>query len=288
MHPEYTFESNYLNIAGNRLHYIDEGHGPAIVMVHGNPTWSFFYRKAIKLLCKKYRVIAVDHIGCGLSDKPQNYNYCLSQHIENLTALLNHLNIKTCSLMVHDWGGAIGMGYAVQNIQSITGIVILNTAAFRSTAIPLRISLCRLPIIGEFIVRAMNGFAWPATFMAVTKKLTPETKKHYLLPYDSWRNRVAIYRFVKDIPLETDHPSYNTLVEIEEGLKRIKEEKIPMLILWGGEDFCFTKEFYDEWKRRFPKAQNVFFENFGHYILEDGFDDLQNYLESFFLKVSAT
>ena len=256
-----------------------------IVMVHGNPTWSFYFRNVVNLLCHNYRVIAVDHIGCGLSDKPQKYNYCLAQHIENLCALLEHLKIDSCSLIVHDWGGAIGMGYAVRNINAVRGIVILNTAAFRSADIPLRISLCRLPFIGEFIVRAMNGFAWPATFMAVTKKLTQDTKKYYLSPYNSWKNRIAIYRFVRDIPLESHHPSYPTLVEIEKGLQNIKGAKIPMLILWGGKDFCFNKNFYQEWKDRFPAAQSIFFEKYGHYILEDGYHEIAPHLESFFQKV---
>jgi len=284
LHPEYNFESHYLEVDGKRLHYIDEGCGPVIVMVHGNPTWSFYFRKAILHLLNNYRVIALDHIGCGLSDKPQNYNYCLDQHIQNLTTLLTHLKIDNCSLMVHDWGGAIGMGYAVRNLDSIKAIVILNTAAFRSTKIPLRISLCRLPIIGEIIVRGMNGFARPATSMAVTKKLSAETKKHYLLPYDSWNNRVAIYRFVRDIPLTTNHPSYSTLVEVENGLSKIKGCKIPMLILWGGQDFCFSKDFYDEWVQRFPTAHALFFNDFGHYILEDGFEEVQPHLDAFFQK----
>lgn len=285
MHPEYNFSSNFFRIDGHLLHYLDEGEGPVIVMVHGNPTWSFYFRNVVNLLRRKYRVIALDHIGCGLSDKPQEYNYCLSQHIENLCALLKHLKIVSCSLIVHDWGGAIGIGYAVRNINAVKGIVILNTAAFRSTDIPLRISLCRLPFIGEFIVRAMNGFAWPATYMAVTKKLSADTKNHYLSPYNSWKNRVAIYRFVKDIPLESNHPSYPTLVEIEKGLQKIKAAEIPMLILWGGKDFCFTKKFYQEWNDRFPAATSIFFKNYGHYILEDGYPEVAPYFESFFNKV---
>ena len=133
----------------------------------------------------------------------RTYSYCLAQHIENLDCLLRHLLIDRYSLVVHDWGGAIGIGCAVNHIDRIEKIVVMNTAAFRSTRIPLRIQLCRLPLLGEIIVRLFNGFAWPARFMAVKKKMDPAVAKAYLAPYNSWKNRVAIFNFVKDIPLNS-------------------------------------------------------------------------------------
>lgn len=281
MHPEYTFTSNYIEIESHRLHYIDEGKGPTLVLVHGNPTWSFFYRKLISSLRTQYRVIAIDHIGCGLSDKPQNYSYTLEQHINNLSAILSKLEIKKCSLILHDWGGAIGMGYAGKFPDSIEKLVVFNTAAFRSQALPKRIALCRVPIIGKLLVRGLNGFARAATYMAVTKPLDPLTKEYYLMPYDSWQNRVAIHEFVKDIPLNTTHPSYEKLVEVEQGLLRLKELQKPLLILWGGDDFCFTKEFFDEWCARFPEAEAHYFNNCGHYLLEDCFSEVDSILQRF-------
>ncbi len=116
VYPDYPFASHFLELDGGRLHYIDEGAGPVIVMVHGNPTWSYFFRHLISLLKKNYRVIALDHMGCGLSDKPQDYPYCLAQHIENLESLICHLQIDRFSLIVHDWGGAIGIGCAVNHM----------------------------------------------------------------------------------------------------------------------------------------------------------------------------
>jgi pimeloyl-ACP methyl ester carboxylesterase len=282
VHPEYSFESHFFSTHGHCLHYIDEGEGPVIVLVHGNPTWSFYYRNLIKLLSKRYRVISLDNIGCGLSDKPQAYDYCLENHIQNLTALLGDLNVTKCSLIVHDWGGAIGIGYAVRHIKNIEKIVILNTAAFRSKRIPFRIQICRWPVLGELLVRGLNGFAWPATFMAVTKPMDRSVKKMYLFPYSSWKNRIAVYNFVKDIPLTPSHPSYSTLVGIEQGLSLIQQKNIPMLILWGGKDFCFTEHFFFEWKERFPEAESHFFKNGGHYILEDHFTEIQPILSSFF------
>lgn len=253
-----------------------------IVMVHGNPTWSYFFRRLISLLSVTNRVIALDHMGCGLSDKPEEYDYCLSSHIHNLTYLLDHLEIRQCSLIVHDWGGAIGMGYAGRNPEVIEKLVVLNTAAFRSQRIPFRIRICRWPIIGSILVRGLNGFAWPATFMAVNKPMHAEVAKGFVAPYNTWKNRVAVDAFVKDIPLKASHPSYQTLVEVESGLALFKEKETPMLILWGGKDFCFNKFFYDEWCQRFPNAEKHYFIDAGHYILEDAFDEVRPKLLSFF------
>lgn len=286
VHPEYTFASHYLDIGGHRLHYIDEGQGPVLVALHGNPTWSFFYRKVIARFRHHYRVIALDNMGCGFSDKPQEYEYTLERHISNLSSVLESLTIDSCSLMVHDWGGAIGMGYAVRNPEKIQKIVVCNTAAFRSRRLPLRIRICRLPVIGEILVRGVNGFAAPATFMAVNHPLAPETKKWYLLPYDSWRNRIAIHRFVQDIPLNEHHQSYSTLLEIEQGLETLANKGVPLLILWGGKDFCFTEDFYRQWKSRFPMAKAHLFPQLGHYLLEDGFEEIAPYLDAFLLPES--
>lgn len=282
MFPDYTFQPNYLSLDGNKLHYIDEGDGPVIVMVHGNPTWSYFFRRAITLLKTNYRVIAVDHMGCGLSDKPQKYNYTLAQHIENVERLLEHLEVEKYSLVVHDWGGAIGFGCAVKSPSSIEKIVIMNTAAFRSSRIPFRIQLCRLPVLGKIIVRLFNGFAWPALFMAVEQKMPKDVAQAYVHPYDSWNNRVAVHRFVMDIPMSPEHESYGSLVEIEDQLESLQALKIPVMILWGGQDFCFNTSFYDEWKRRFPGAENHFFADGGHYILEDKWPEIAPLLKTFF------
>jgi cis-3-alkyl-4-acyloxetan-2-one decarboxylase len=282
VYPDYPFKSHFFTIDSNKIHYVDEGNGDVIVMVHGNPTWSFYYRRLISLLAKEHRVIAIDHMGCGLSDKPQDYNYCLQNHINNLEALLADLDVKDFSLVVHDWGGAIGMGVAANNPGALKRAMVLNTAAFRSQRIPFRISVCRWPLIGEPLVRGLNGFAWPAVFMAVTKKMTKETARAFLAPYNSWHNRVAVSAFVKDIPLTPDHPSYAALLAVEQGLERLQDSGLPMLICWGGKDFCFNREFYDEWCLRFPKADSHYFPESGHYILEDAFDEIAPLATQFF------
>lgn len=267
---EYPFRSHY-HVLGdtNKLHYIDEGDGPVVVLVHGNPTWSYYYRNLITKLKNDFRVIAVDNIGCGYSDKPQDYLYTLENHIQNIGSLLNSLGLERYSLVLHDWGGAIGMGVAGRSLESIEKIIVMNTAAFRSTRIPFRIRICKTPILGEIIVRLFNGFAWPATFMAIETKMQSDVKEGFLTPYNSWKNRIATHRFVQDIPLTESHRSYGTLVKVEEGLEGIREANVPLLVLWGGRDFCFTDHFYKEWLVRFPEAKHSYYSDAGHYLLED-------------------
>jgi len=269
---QYPFTPKNFTIDGHSLSYLDEGQGPVVVMLHGNPTWSFFYRNLVNLLKGGHRVIVPDHMGCGLSDKPQNYSYTLRTHIDNLHKLLDHLAIKELSLVMHDWGGAIGMGYAVRYQEKVRSLVVMNTAAFRSKRLPWRIGICRLPILGPLLVRGLNGFAWPATFMAVSQPMPHEVKRGFLAPYDCWRNRIAVLRFVQDIPRSPRHRSWETLIEIEAGLNRLVGK--PMLICWGGRDFCFSRHFFEEWQRRFPGAEAHYFQAAGHYLLEDAPDDV--------------
>jgi len=251
-------------------------------MVHGNPTWSFYYRKLVTLLSEKYRVIAPDHMGCGLSDKPQQYDYTLKNHISALNHLLDHLKIDNYSLVVHDWGGPIGIGCGVKKPERVDKLLLFNTAAFRSTRIPFRIRICRYPFIGSLIVRGLNGFCLPATFMAVNKRLPADVKKGYLQPYNSWANRVAINAFVRDIPLSPSHPSYSDLGAVEEGLDSLRKRNIPMMVIWGAKDFCFNDHYYNEWRRRFPDADYHYLKDCGHYVLEDGWPEIQQLATRFF------
>ncbi len=276
----YPFIAKKITIGGHALSYLDEGQGPVIVMLHGNPTWSFYYRNLVAHLGGQYRLIVPDHMGCGNSDKPQEYPYTLKTHIDNLEQLLHELNVEKFSLVVHDWGGAIGMGLAARQPLRIESLVILNTAAFPSTRIPLRISICRIPVFGDILVRGFNGFAGPAVSMAVSKPLSKDVAKGYLKPYDSWANRIAVLRFVQDIPLSSKDVSWETLLEVEKGLSRF--QNTPMLILWGGRDFCFNRHYFDEWTKRFPDAQSHFFPNAGHYVLEDALDEIAPLIATFF------
>jgi haloalkane dehalogenase len=276
---EYPFQSRFIDVGGHRLAYLDEGQGPTVVMVHGNPSWSYLYRNLVSNLRDRYRCIVPDHLGCGFSDKPADYPYRLYNHIDNLERLLDSLGVDRCVLVVHDWGGAIGMGWAGKNPERVAGVVVLNTAAFRSQRIPLRIAVCRWPILGPLLVRGLNGFAGAAVSMAVTQPMRPEVAKGFLAPYDSWQNRIAVLRFVEDIPMDERHPSWAILVAIEDSLERLRT--CPLLLCWGGQDFCFNDEFYHEWQRRFPQAEAHYFADAGHYVLEDALPRIQPLIERF-------
>lgn len=285
---EYPFQGKLFEQPGAQksggsvqMHYLDEGEGPVVLMLHGNPTWSFFYRNLVNtLVAAGFRCIAPDHVGCGLSDKPRSYTYTLKRRIEDIERLVDYLGIRRFSLVVHDWGGAIGCGLAGRRPESLEKLVVLNTAAFRSKHIPWRIAAVKAPVIGEAIIRGVNGFAWPATWMAVSSKpLDPAVKSGYLWPYRNWADRVAVWNFVKDIPLQKRHCSYAALLEVETELSRLKDK--PVQIVWGGKDFCFNGHFFKRWCELFPEAETHLYEECGHYILEDGGNKVLTQISSF-------
>jgi haloalkane dehalogenase len=264
-----------------RYHFVDEGNpnNPPVLMLHGNPTWTFYYRRLISALKQDYRIIAPDHMGCGFSDKPQNYSYRLSNHTANVEALVDHLGLQNITLICHDWGGAIGMGLATRRPDLFNRFVILNTAAWRSNRMPKRIAACRIPLFGGLAVRGLNGFALAATRMAVVKPLDKVAKAGLLYPYNSWQNRIAILRFVQDIPMDPCHPSYDCLKQTERRLYRLRGK--PMKICWGMKDWCFDNIFLKEWRERFPKASVTEYPHAGHYILEDAHEAVIPEIEHF-------
>ncbi len=286
---EYPFTGHRLTVGNASMHYVDEGpwDGSAretLLMVHGNPTWSFAWRKLITAFSSTCRVVAPDHIGCGLSEKPVDYPYRLGQHIDNLCELIEKRDLHRITLIAHDWGGAIGMGAASRLKERFERIVLLNTAAFRSTRIPFRIAVCKWPIVGPLAVRGFNLFSRSALWMAVEKpeRFTRAARAGYLAPYDSWNNRQAVLRFVQDIPLRPTHPSYADLVEVEQGLKNFHQT--PMLLIWGEKDWCFTVDFLREFQRRFPHAETVSIPDAGHYVFEDAPETIIASLSEFLMK----
>ncbi len=281
---QYPFESHSFEIIHEaerlQLHYLDEGpkDAPVVVMLHGNPTWSYYYRHVIESLKGPFRCIVPDHMGMGLSSKPENYPYNLARRIEDVEALLKSLDVKSFSLIVHDWGGAIGSGVATNDPSRVNKIVYLNTGAFIDSHIPWQIALCRFPWWSDFCMRGLNLFAWPATFMASSKGLSKEIKEAYLAPYKSYVDRVAIARFVQDIPMEKNHPTYATLKGIEGKLPNLKCSK---LLLWGAEDFCFSMHFHKRFQEIFPDAQSHVYTDAGHYVLEDAHGDIEKRIREF-------
>jgi len=262
--------ASHTTASGARMSYVDEGprSDEAVLMLHGNPTWSFYYRNLIRDLSGSLRCIAPDHVGMGLSDKPSGYAYTLASRIADIEGLVAGLGLKRIHLVVHDWGGAIGFGVATRHPDRVGRIVIQNTAAFPSARIPARIALCRAPVVGAFIVRGLNGFAEPATWMAMaSRRLTWQERRGYLHPYDSWAHRIGVHRFVRDIPLERAHPSRQELETIAANLGRLSSRE--KMVVWGARDFCFDDTFLSRWREIYPEAQVERLGNAGHYVLED-------------------
>ncbi|MFN2287610.1 MAG: alpha/beta fold hydrolase [Chromatocurvus sp.] len=296
----YPFTSRWLTINGQRMHYIDEGprDAPVLLMLHGNPTWSFYYRNLVLRLRDRYRCIVPDHIGCGLSDKPGDaeYDYHLAQRISDLDALVRATvgdnvgdnvsdNVEEeapLSLIAHDWGGMIGFGWAAPRAHRIERCVILNTAAFPLPAekrFPFALWLAGRTRLGAVLVRGMNAFSAMAAWIAFKKPVSKAVRAAYTGPYNSWKNRIATLRFVQDIPLKPEDRAYDLVAGTAAQLHRFTET--PTLLVWGLRDFVFDQSFYRVWQRYLPDAQCHPLADCGHYVLEDGGEPLLDRIETF-------
>ncbi|MBI5364219.1 MAG: alpha/beta fold hydrolase [Planctomycetes bacterium] len=280
---EYPFTARFLDTPAGRLHYVDEGPraAPVVLCLHGNPTWSFYWRALVRGLSDRWRVVALDHLGCGLSDKPEDWSYTLEAHVANVEALVEALALDRITLAVHDWGGAIGMGFARRHPALVQRLLITNTAAFASDRMPLRIRVCRTPLLGEFLVRRLNAFAGLAPRMASARRggIPELARRGLLLPYDSSAHRVAIARFVQDIPMSSAHPSWNELAATDAAIASFAH--LPACIAWGERDWCFSRPFFEEWKRRLPSAETELYPRAGHYLMEDEGDAVVRRARSF-------
>lgn len=285
--PElYPFTGKFLETKdGVKMHYLDEGSGKPVVMVHGNPTWSFYYRKLAEALKQGNRVIVPDHIGCGLSDKPGDnlYDYTLKSRADDLEFLLEKLGVKEkITLVLHDWGGMIGMTYAVRHPERIEKIVLMNTGAFflpPEKAFPPAMWLARTPL-GTLLVRGFNAFAAVSARVCCKRRaLSPELRRAYTAPYNNWANRIATLRFVQDVPVRPEDQAYPVVKETQEKLGLFAD--LPILIFWGMKDFIFDEHFLNVWRRLYPKAEVHEYPDCGHYILEDAREEIIPLIKKF-------
>jgi len=262
---------------GWRQAYIDVGQGAPVVCVHGNPSWSFYFHRIIREFAATHRVIVPDHIGMGRSDAPRpgQYDFHFEQRVDDLDALLgellsDELPDQKITLVVHDWGGIIGLRYALRHPERIGRLVVLNTAAFpllKGKQLPWQIALVRNSKIGAWACTQWNAFALGAAWFGVVRPQNPELRKALLEPYKDADRRRTILEFVRDIPLHALDRGYSELVQTEQQLKRLKDK--PMLLLWGLRDFVFDADYYHEFARRFPDARKVPLSDAGHYVLFD-------------------
>lgn len=275
----YPFTGCRLDRPGGQLHFLDEGRGEPLVMLHGNPTWSFYYRQLVLALRDRYRCVVPDHIGCGLSDKPpqSRYDYALKSRVDDLEALLDQLGLTAnLTLILHDWGGMIGMAYAARHPERIQRIVASNTAAFRlpsTTRLPRSLWLGRNTRLGAWLILKQNAFCRAAARWCVTRRpLPPNVRSMYLMPYDTPDHRLAVLKFVQTIPLKDTDPGYDIVTGVENALPRFRN--VPTLLLWGMKDFVFDRHFLAQWQRHFPHAETYTWPNAGHYLLEDATDEV--------------
>lgn len=260
---------------GLSMSYLDEGprDGDVVVMVHGNPSWSYYWRTLVAGLSDRYRCIVPDHIGMGLSDKPSDdrYAYTLQSRVDDLDALLAHLGITgPVTLAVHDWGGMIGFGWALSHHAQVKRLVVLNTAAFPMPAakkMPWQIALGRHWKVGEWIIRTFNAFSAGASRLGVERKMPADVRRAYVSPYDSYANRISTIRFMQDIPLSPADKAWPLLERAGKALPSFADR--PAFIGWGLRDFVFDHHFLAEFKAALPQAQVHAFEDAGHYVLED-------------------
>jgi len=296
--PRYPFAPQRFEVRpGIAMSYLDEGprDGEVVVMLHGNPSWSYYWRHLVLALRdpavgKAYRCIVPDHIGMGLSDKPNDlpsasphYRYTLQSRVDDLGALLDHLGIDgPVTLAVHDWGGMIGFGWALSHASQVRRLIITNTAAFPLPAakkMPWQLSFGRDLRIGGALIRAFNLFSAGASWLGVERRMPPDVRRAYVAPYDSWANRISTLRFMQDIPLRAGDPAWAL---VEEAGRRLPEfTDRPTFIGWGLKDFVFDHHILDGFRQALPQAQVRAYDDAGHYVLEDKHEELVPMMRAF-------
>lgn len=289
--PGYDFPANHFRHQhGHRQHYVDVGSGDPVLMLHGNPSWSYYYRRLISALCVDHRCIVPDHIGMGLSDKPDaaDYDYHLKQRVDDLDALIAHLidaggaPERGWTLIVHDWGGMIGMAYACRYPERIARLVILNTGAFpnpKALSLPWTLRLARDSWLGGQLVRRFNAFAWGASRFGIKRPMPAAERAALLSPYDSPANRIATLKFVQDIPLTPADRGYDLVADT--GAKLAQFADRPAVIFWGRHDFVFDDAFLQVWRQKLPAAVVHEYADAGHYVLEDAHERIIPALRQF-------
>lgn len=288
--PDYPFHPQRFEVRpGIAMSYLDEGPTDAevVVMLHGNPSWSFYWRHLVAGLRDRYRCIVPDHVGMGLSDKPDDgggtlppatpptargtYDYTLASRIDDLDALLRHLGITgPVTLAVHDWGGMIGFGWALRDPSRVRRLVITNTAAFplpAAKAMPWQIAMGRHSRIGGWLIRRFNLFARGAAWFGTRRSLPREVREAYAGVYDGWRDAISTLRFMQDIPLDARDRAWTLLEASARQLPGYADR--PVFIGWGLRDFVFDRHFLDGFRKALPNAEVHAFEDAAHYVLED-------------------
>lgn len=274
---------NHTLTSGHTMHFVDEGSGEGspMLMVHGNPTWSFYYRELVKAFAGSHRCVVPDHIGSGLSDKPQRWSYRLQDHIDNLVELIDALELSNITVVVHDWGGPIGLGAAAARRDRIGRLVVFNTSVFMEE-VPLSIRACRLPGFGDLVVKGFNAAIRGAMARSLTDRgrMSRAVARGYAAPYPRWADRVGHMGFFRDIPLEPRHPTRATIARLTAEVPEAFADT-PTTFLWGDQDFVFTPRFLERWLELLPHAQSHRFPDAAHWVVEDAHERIVPLMQDF-------
>lgn len=261
----YPFKNNFLQLEAGNMHYVDEGKGDVILFVHGTPTWSFLYRDFIRELSKGYRCIAADHIGFGLSDKPKHFAGTPQDHADNLRQLIEHLDLKNITLVVHDFGGPIGLSYAISNPKNVKTIVMFNTWLWETKENKDAQKIDRIlhSGLGNFLYLNTNFSPTVLLKKAFYDKslLSKKVHNHYKKPFPNRNSRYGLLNLGKSLIGSSDW--YGKLWEKADVIK----EK-PVLILWGEKDSFIKMENLEKWKNLFSKETTHTFKA-GHLVQEE-------------------
>jgi pimeloyl-ACP methyl ester carboxylesterase len=264
---EYPFTPHFMQLDAGRMHYVDEGEGPPVVLVHGTPVWSFLYRDLIKALSKTHRCIAPDNLGFGLSDKPAGFSYLPQDQARNLAEFIDRLGLHDITLVVHDFGGPIGLSYAVERPENISRLVIFNTWmwSLSGNREAERISSLMGTPLGRFLYRRLNfspRFLIPIS--SGDNKLAPAIHRHYIDAAPTPESRQAMWVYARELVGSGDW--YESLWRRRE---RIRD--IPALLLWGLKDPGVKSGVFElaRWQALFSDAQTRTFPGAGHFVQEE-------------------
>ena len=280
----FPFAPHYADINGFEMHFVDEGRGEPIVLVHGDPTWGYLYRTFIPILSQRRRCIVPDHMGMGKSGIPRDaYPYRLRHHVANLEALLLHLDLHQMTLVLHDWGGPVGLGFATRHPDRIKRLVLMNTwacAPWPGGPFPRLLELIRSER-GEKFVLEKNGYLEPALVGTTHRpeNLTKTVLDAYRAPFPTPESRLALLCWSRDIPVQETDPSYPEMKRIEEGLVRFTGT--PTLLVWGMRDPVLPESVLRTWQRIYPQATAAEIEDASHFLQEDAPERIVLCIEEF-------
>ncbi|MCB9234017.1 MAG: alpha/beta fold hydrolase [Bacteroidia bacterium] len=273
----YPFTSQYFSTPDGDLHYVDEGQGEPILFVHGTPVWSYLYRDFIREFSRTHRCLAVDHLGFGLSDKPEKAGYRPRDHAQRLEMLVKHLGLKNITLVVHDFGGPIGLGFALANPDLIGRLVIFNTWMWETAHDPRAVKIDRTlrSGLGKFLYLNLNfspRFLFKQAF-ADKRKVGKVLHMQIIRVFPDRKSRMGLWEIGKALVGESAW--YGQLWE-----QRAKLAPFPKLILWGMEDKFITPENLEKWQSAFPEAQIRRF-SCGHFVQEEAGEEARKALGEF-------